>query len=211
MGSPSRRLKGASGNIQEVDDHGAASVVVHPYPASGLPIIEFPFVDNFKDSNGSSSLAVNGSSTNVVFSISAVSDYDIYISEIQIIIADTGTLALNKFGDLSALTNGVRCLWNVNPEGSVVLSDNMKMVRDFIQFGNATIGFGDGVNAFLADVSGGGTEKAYLPAVDFTKKFGMRDGLKLTRGSSDSITFIVRDDLTGLTAFNITANGKKIK
>lgn len=210
--SAKRKLVGNSGNEQEVNEFGASHVIVHHYPITDLPNLEFPFTSYFKNSSGSNDMKVNGSTTNVAFYITSDNDYDIYLKRISVEIGDDNNPALNDFGDISTgLTNGVQVVWSVNPEGDLILHDGIKTNKEFIRFGTNTIGFGDGTTAFLADVSGAGAEKSYLPIIDFTETFGMVHGLRLKKGSKDKISFIVRDDLTGLTTFNIIATGKKIK
>jgi hypothetical protein len=69
---------------------------------------------------------------------------------------------------------------------------------------------GTGSDAYLADVSGGGTEKSYLPTIDLEETFGVRYGIRLRKGTTDKLTFKIRDDLTGLTTHNAIGYGIRI-
>jgi hypothetical protein len=62
----------------------------------------------------------------------------------------------------------------------------------------------------LADVSGGGTEKSYLPTIDLAESYGMTWGIRLRKSTTDSVTFRVNDNLTGLTTFNAIAYGIRL-
>lgn len=69
---------------------------------------------------------------------------------------------------------------------------------------------GTGVEAYLADVSGGGTEKSYLPNIDMEDIYGFTWGLRLRKGTLDKLIFRINDNLTGLTTFNAIATGTRI-
>ena len=61
-----------------------------------------------------------------------------------------------------------------------------------------------------ADVSGGGTEKSYLPNMDMAELYGLQWGLRLRKNTFDKLIFRVQDDLTGLSTFNAIATGTRI-
>lgn len=154
--------------------------------------------------------SVNGSATSQDFYIKADEEYDLYIKYISVEIGDGGTPALNKFGELTALTNGVAFYWDTQSEPEYVLHQGIKTNKEFIRLGNDTGAIGTGVNAYLADVSGGGSEKSYFPRIDFEEGYGFMYGLHLRKGTNDRLVFRVRDDLTGLTTFNAIATGMRI-
>lgn len=198
------------GNRLKVNGEGEAHVVVHPHPPKDETLEPLPFRQYFTltgESSGDNDMAVDGSSTNQVFSISATEDTNIYIKYISVVIGDGGTVALNKFGSLSELTNGVSWSWFNQKEGSYELHEGIKTNLEFIRIGANTKGIGTGTDAFLADVSGGGTEKSYLPNIDTSQTFGLTWGIRLTKGTTDSINFTVKDNLTDLTTFNIVGYG----
>jgi hypothetical protein len=95
-------------NKLKVYDEGAVGVVEHRHPPLDEETAALPFRQYFTDdgtATGSNDWTVDGSSTNAEFYIKAVTDYDLYIKSISVIIGDGGAPALNKYGALSALTN----------------------------------------------------------------------------------------------------------
>ena len=96
-----------NGNVVAVDDEGAINAVIHPHPPKEEGETSLPYRARFADSAGATAMAVDGSVNEVIFSLSAIQDRDIYVNSISIRIADGGSPNLNKFGNLSALTNCV--------------------------------------------------------------------------------------------------------
>jgi hypothetical protein len=156
-------------------------------------------------------MKVDGSTTAAEFYIAAFKDYDIYIKSISVVIGDGGSPALNKFGALSALSNGVKWDLFTNDLGLYELHDGIKTNLEFIRLGVDTAGIGTGTDAFLADVSGGGTEKSYLPNIDIAETFGLKFGVRLRKGSNDKLIFTIQDNLTALTTFNAIGYGIRIE
>ena len=199
------------GRAMKVNPEGQANVVVHPHPPRGEQASLYPVRQRFVDSAGAFDMAVNGATTAVEYSVTADdTKRDTYIKYISVAIGDNGTPALNKFGAAAALTNGVRWIWSSQDEGEIELHDGIKTNLEFVRVGSDTAGVGTGSDAFLADVSGGGTEKSYLPSIDLAEIFGLAYGIRLRKGTTDKISFIVRDDLSSLVTFNIIAYGLKI-
>jgi hypothetical protein len=204
-------LVGARGGVAlRVEPEGTLNAVIHPHPPRGETLIAQPFREYFIDSNDSNDLRADGSSTSVEYSIGAVKDFDIYIKTISLVIGDGGSPSLNKFGSLSALTNGVR--WSIfsNELGDYTLHDGIKTNLEFVRLGIDTGAIGTGTDAYLADVSGGGTEKSYLPTIDLQETFGLTFGLRLRAGTADRLTFTIQDNLTALTTFNAIGYGIRI-
>lgn len=199
-----------NGNYAKVNGEGELSVVVHPHPPRDEEENALPFRARFVDSAGSSDMTVNGSSTAVDYYVSASAEFDIYLKYISVVIGDGGSPNLNAFGGTSALTNGVRWTWSSAERGEVELHDGIKTNLEFIRTGNDTGAIGTGTDAYLADVSGGGSEKSYLPAIDLAELFGLAYGVRLRKGSVDKMTFTVRDNLTVLTTFNIIGYGLQL-
>ena len=194
----------------QLNDEGAAHVVVHPHPPRNEDLISLPFRARFEDAAGSTDMAVNGSSTPVAFNVSALVGIDLYIKYISLAIGDGGSPALNKFGALTALTNGVQWCWSSQDKGTIILHDGIKTNLEFIRVGSDTAGVGTGTDAFLSDVSGGGSEKSYLPSIDLAELFGLPYGIRLRASTEDRLFFNVQDDLSGLTTFDAIAYGLKI-
>jgi len=155
-------------------------------------------------------MSVNGSVNYVDFYISASQDFDIYVKYITLEIGDGGAPALNKFGALNALTNGVAFYWDTQTEPFYELHEGIKTNKEFIRIASDTGAIGTGTEAYLADVSGGGTEKSYLPNIDMEEIYGLKYGLRLRRATNDRLVFRIQDDLTGLTTFNAIATGIRI-
>ena len=197
----------------KVHDEGELAVVIHQHPPIGEKTVALPFRQYFTDTgfkSGSNLMNVDGSTTAVEFYIEASPDYDIYIKYITAEIGDGGTPSLNKFGALSALGNGVKFLWSTTDEPGYELHEGIKTNKEFIRLGSDTGAIGTGVDAYLADVSGGGSEKSYLPSMDMSEIYGLPWGLRLRKGSLDRLVFKVQDNLTGLSTFNAIATGTRI-
>ena len=198
---------------QKVGKEGAASVVVHPHPPIDEGVVALPFRQFFTTdgaSSGTSSMVINGAVTNVQYYINASQDYDIYVKYISVDIGDGGTPTLNKFGALTELSNGVSWHWFTQAEGMYELHEGIKTNKAFIRVGTDTGAIGTGTDAYLADVSGGGSEKSYLPSIDISETYGLPWGLRLRKGSTDRIIFTVKDDLSALTTFDIVGTGIRI-
>ena len=207
------RIVGEDGKQLKINGEGELSVVIHQHPpieedVAGLPFRQYFTTDGLK--SGSNDMTVNGATNSVDFYITASPDFDIYIKYITVEIGDGGTPALNKFGALNALSNGVAFYWDTQIEPLYELHEGIKTNKEFIRIASDTGAIGTGTDAYLADVSGGGTEKSYLPNIDMKEIYGLPWGLRLRKGTLDKIIFRVQDDLTGLTTFNAIATGTRI-
>lgn len=201
-----------SGSALKVDSEGAIEVVVHPHPPLNEVITALPFAQFFTTdgtSTGSSNMIVNGSTTAVPFYIKANDDFDIYINSITVQISDPGA-RLDRFGALPALANGISFYYQNPKIGELVISDAIKTNLDFFRDATAGKGFGSGTSSWLADIAGGAGEDTYFPEIDFQKRFGLMWGLHIPRGSDSIIVFEVRDNLAGLSTFNIKGYGIRI-
>lgn len=202
-----------SGRKARVNGEGELSVVVHPHPPIAETIEAFPFRQYFTSnglSTGINDMAINGSTNEVEYWVNASQYFDIYIKYISVEIGDGGSPNLNSFGSLPALTNGVEWIWFNQEEGEYELHEGIKTNKEFIRVGTDTASIGTGTDAFLADVSGGGSEKSYLPSIDIAESYGLPWGMRLRKGSTDKIIFRVRDNLTNLTTFNIVSYGIRL-
>ena len=201
------------GNRLKIGHEGQVDVVIHQHPPTSEQILALPFRSYFTNDglkNGVNTMNVNGSVNYVDYYIKAAADYDIYIKYITVEIADGGIPALNKFGALTALTNGVAFYWDTIQEPLYELHEGIKTNKEFIRIASDTGAIGTGADAYLADVSGGGAEKSYLPSMDMAEVYGLVWGLRLRKGTNDKIIFRVQDDLTGLSTFNAIATGTRI-
>ena len=207
------QIVGANGKILQIGEEGSIDVSVHTHPPLNEEIESLPFRQYFTDngsSTGSSDMAINGSTTPTEFYIKASKDYDIYIKYVSVEIGDGGSPNLNSFGALSALTTGVQFFWDTQQEPYYVLHEGIKTNKEFIRIGTDTAAIGTGADAFLADVSGGGSEKSYFPAMDIKELYGLPWGLRLRKGTLDRLLFKINDNLTGLSTFNAIATGIRI-
>jgi hypothetical protein len=198
------------GNFAKVTLEGALNVVEHPHPPLLESIEALPYRQKLINSSGVSNMNVNGSTISQDFSVNASQDYEIFIKTLFVEIADGGSPALNKFGALSSLTNGVEIFYQNQKTGLYTIHEGIKTNKEFIRIGIDTHGIGTGVDAYLADTSGGGTEKAYLPIIDFGEMMGMRYGIRLRKNSTDKLIFRINDNLTGLVTFDAIAYGMRI-
>jgi hypothetical protein len=200
-------------NSIRVYDEGEIGVVAHQHPPVRESRTALPFRQYFTDngiSTGSNIMSVNGATNYTDFYIEANSNYDIYIKYITCEIGDGGIPSLNKFGALTALTNGVAFYWDTQTDPLYELHEGIKTNKEFIRIASDTGAIGTGVEAYLADVSGGGAEKSYLPNMDMTELYGLPWGLRLKQGTNDKLIFRVQDNLTGLSTFNAIATGTRI-
>lgn len=197
------------GYLVKVGSEGELNVVVHPHPPKDEDTSTIPFRSYFLNSS-SNDMRVDGSTNFVDFVINAEEDYDIYLKSISVEIADGGTPALNKFGALTALTNGVGFYFFNQKQGLYELHEGIKTNLEFIRLAVDTGAIGTGADAYLADVSGGGTSKSYLPLLDIEETYGMPFGLRLVKGTTDKLIFRINDNLTALDRFTAIAYGFRI-
>jgi len=196
-----------TGNVSRINGEGETGVVVHPHPPKDEAILARPYRSVFADSGSTESMAVDGSGTSVEYFVSPTAGFDSYIKVISVIIGDGGSPALNKFGALAALANGVEIFLDTQDLGTAIVHGGIKTNLEFIRLGTLTGAIGTGTDAYLADVSGGSTEKSYLPTIDFAQTFGLQYGVRLRKSSEDKMVIRINDDLTGLTTMNAIAYG----
>jgi len=190
-----------------ISDEGAAHIVLHPHPPKGEIEASVPFRQFFTNSSGSSDMRTDGSTNSVEYSIRAEQERDIYVASCAIIISDTGA-SLSQFGSNPALSNGVVFEWFTADLGTVTIDDSLKSNFDFVNLAGGNPAFGDGNTAFRANNVVGNNE-AFLPFLRIQDIFGIQYGLRLRAGSNDRLSFIVRDNTTGIERFDIKAGGTK--
>lgn len=188
-------------------------------PTSGLLTAQLPAPPFGKENNvrlfrqfltlegtagGTSSMLVNGSSTNVDFFIQADPNNDRYVKTLSFVIADAGAAA-NEFGNLSALSNGCVLKYN-DSRGTVTISDTLTTNFQFIRLCRGQPAFGDGAAAFRINNAAGASE-GYIPVLDMAYVFGSPLGIRLKAGTKQRITLTVRDNVSALDAFNVNAAG----
>lgn len=212
MALKTTQADGRTGSRNKVLPDGEAVIVVAPYPFQDTSILPLPYRQYFTDdglSAGTNDMRVDGSSVNVGYYIPATSTHDIYIKTISVIVADASA-TLAKFGNLTALTNGVEFKHVTQDLGETIIHEGVKTNLAFVRLALGRPAFGDGTSAFRADLTGSGAD-AYLPVIDISTPFGLPWGLRLRRGTLDKLVFTVKDDLsTGIDQFDIIGFGIKI-
>ena len=194
-----------SGNRLKIDKEGTANVVVHQHPPVEESIMAIPSVLNFTNAAGSDDMQVVASlAAPQTFSIDARDDFDVYVKTVMVTIADQSA-TLEKFGNITALTNGVNFCWESQSLGSFVIKGAMVSNWDFIKLSRGNPAFGDGTAAFRANNVLGNSE-GYLPVIDFLVLFGMQYGVRLRKGTKDRLVFEIRDDTTGVDEFTAEAS-----
>jgi len=182
-------------------------VSVNQCPPLETPNCILPFL-GFMTVNGdgvTTSLSVDGSVTPVDAFLEAPISGDLYITALNILIADGGTVSLNGFGGIMAgLPVGINMFF-VNSRGEVQISQALKTNFDFIRLGTLTQGTGGKTDAFLLAKTDPANDDGYNPVVDMS--LFSPGGLRLRQGSRDKLGMRINDDLTGVTTFNIEILG----
>lgn len=201
--------------MAEIENETTASILTSLTSMSpttrGINQCEFmPFDQFFKTTAGSKNMNVNGTlAAPVTFSIKASTDFDIFIRSISARVQDTGS-SMDKFAGVAALTNGVKFSLFRGTTEYLMREGNIKTMLDFYRLGAKTS---------LPETTTGGlaitinliASQVYQPQIDISETYGYPSiGLKLRKGSTDALAFVVQDNLTGLDEFNILASGSKI-
>lgn len=153
---------------------------------------------------GSNDMRVNGSTTNVDFWIPASVDRDRYITSISFEIADQSA-TLDKFGAITALTNGCQLLYDRPGVETIEIDDAIKSNWDLIRLCQGNPPIGSAADAFRANNVVGNAE-GYIPFFDL-KIILPPYGIKLDAGTTDKIIIRIRDNITGIDAFDAIAFG----
>lgn len=150
--------------------------------------------ENLKDSTAKS-MVVNGTSVNKVYSYSPGSG-TVAVAGITLILDDPGGAAFNKFGSITALTNGLVLSVTINSVTTTLttIKDNADLVTRFqdSHFGNSAsdtlggaVGFGESYDAFVG-------------------RMRFESWIVLT--GSDSIQMTVKDDLSAISTLQVACS-----
>ena len=199
-----------SGNKVKVSTEGAVNAVVMPHPPKDEKLHPLPYRQYMTDtgaSTGSNDMQVVGSSAAPLEFLVCPQqdDRDLYVGRLDIVIADASA-ALNKFGNITALTNGCKLEWVTQEFGVVVLHDALKSNWDFVRLSGGKNSFGATTTAFRASNVFGASE-GYIPCIDFDEIFNLKWGLRLRRGTTDCLKITIQDDTTGVDQFDAIAYG----
>ena len=139
---------------------------------------------------GSEDQTVDGSVTPVTFSSTVVPVGKVFIAQRVIIYMEGATdFSSNKFGDLTALTNG----WTLAINGVEAMS--AKTNRELV--------------SYMFDAHGseifGKVKRTFIARFSFNKFTNGADGITIREG--ETLDTIVKDDLTGLTYLEVRVQG----
>jgi hypothetical protein len=137
---------------------------------------------------------VNGATNAVDFYVGAAEDYDIHILGIALVVADTAVVH-NRWGNVAALTTGFDIKVRENNVFTFVIEKAKTSGQAIAQSGFFNP-YGNGATSFEITnwTANDDATTVYIPIGDFVP-----DGLRLGRGTLDSLTATINDDLTGLT------------
>lgn len=195
---------GTGTDIQaKVTDQNALVISPMAYPAI-LPVNKSSVYRSFlANSAGATDMRVDGSVTPVDFFVQATTGADRYITQLSFEIADA-LMAHNEFGHIAALANG--CTLTYQKVGkTITIHDALKTNWDFIRLCLGYPAFGATTNAFIAGNVAGASE-GMIPTLDLTKLIPPY-GLKLDIDSIQKLVLTVRDNVSGVDAFNAIAYG----
>jgi hypothetical protein len=209
------------GVFAKIEDGGYLRVQSSSFPSNDdrdLQIIYREFL-TLNGDGVTSDMRVNGVVTPQLFYIQGEKNFDIYVTNLSILLADTNTdNSLNTFGDLAALTNGCR-LYYEDENGEINIGTTLKTNFDLIRlcvgnpsFGSRFTAGGATFNPFFLPDAVGTNADAIIPVLNFNTIFGFSYGLRLKNGTNNKLVFEIDDNLSvGLDAFNIIAYGFKRK
>ena len=140
-------------------------------------------------------MAVNGSITPVIFEATPGTDTRIDIMRMLFTIASSVAPDDSKFGGIAALTNGVHIRRNINNGASYLtlgiwrINEDMKLAMYNVDYNTKAGGGNHGTNGRWSIFEGTGAV------------------LNIDDASTESIEFVIQDDLTGLVSFKAFLQG----
>lgn len=195
-----------------VNDERAAFVQDLPFP----PIVEQKteiFRQHLTDdgtSSGSEDMQIAAVDAPTEFWVEADGDAgrpaDTWITTISFAIADAVS-SLEKFGGISALTNGCELYYEKANGEKITIHGTLKSNWDFVRLCLGEPAFGDSTNAFLASKVAGNSQ-GFMPVLDFRRIMPLY-GVLLAAGSGTKLVLNVRDQTDGVDAFDAIAYGFK--
>lgn len=197
-------------NKARVGDDGAVYVADTRFPPENIDVEVRPFRQYMTDdglSDGTFDMTSStGTSANPVdYYVTAPTDSDRYLTSISFVIADQNSV-LNKFGNITALSTGCQLYYEDLKLGSVDIHNALKSNFDFVRLCGGNPPFGDAAAAFRAS-NVEGVSEGYLPFLDLQKTFKIPWGIRLPKDSNRRLILSVKDDVTGVDAFNAIAYG----
>lgn len=195
------KIKSANGSsdFANVNKFQALKVNNQSLPDRNDPITQVA-LSGFFENNGITDARVDGSATPVDFAVSSRDDGDIYINAISFKIADANA-SLNNFGSIGSLANGFQLIYFNNELGELVLADNLVSNFEIIRLCQGLPAFSQGTESFRASNVVANSE-GYLPVLQM-QNFGLPFGIRIRANSEDRLLLRIRDDVTGVDAFDI--------
>lgn len=200
------RIKGEGPGFAELQDD-VLIVTQTPYPPLDVENKVILFIDllTVNGDGVTTSLSVDGSVTPVDAFVGPPITGDLYLTTANILIADSGAIALNKFGSINGgLTNGINFFIESNNERQD-MSTGLKTNFDFIRVGTLTVGTGSKNDAYQLSNADPDNDDGYNPVLDFTRV--SPQGIRLKAGSLDKLGICINDDLTSVNTFNVVITG----
>lgn len=194
-----------NGRGARVDDINALRVSTSAAPPlEAQQVIPFrQFLTDDGLSTGDEDMAVDGSSITVPFWVPASTTADRYITQLSFLIADASA-TMDKFGNITALTNGCNLFFD-RATGTITIHDTLKSNFDFVRLCLGQPAFGSAADAFRIK-NAISTSEGYIPVLDLTKLVPPY-GIKLDIGTVQRLVLEVRDNASGVDAFNVIAYG----
>jgi hypothetical protein len=191
----------------KVNQFNALKVSDQRLPDEDDPTLLIPLRRDFTNDLGSIDMRVDGSVNNVDFVVKADENDDIFVDSISFRIADANAVA-NKFGNINPLQNGVQLIYSDLRNGENVIGEGLQTNFDFVRLCQGEPSFGDGTNAFKINNASENSE-GYIPVLDFSDMFGLPWGIRLKKGTQEKLIIRIRDNTSGVDAFDAIAFGFK--
>lgn len=153
---------------------------VSPIPAIAI----IPAPRWFEDSGGNVDMDVDGSVTPVNFDFAPSAGEVFYLENITFGLDDTGTATPIKYGNETALANGVEIIFHLDGSDYSVLTLKNN--------GDISLAFNNGVAQFEGGKFMNFT-KGFIAKMDFATD------ITLNGDDGDYVRFVIQDDLSGLT------------
>lgn len=192
-----------------VNEFGELRTVTQALPNDDDSVRQIPYTNFLTDGAGSSDARVVGSlAAPIDFAIESDPDDDIYLNSLSFRISDVNA-TLSQFGNIGSLSNGVQLVYSSSELGEIILADNLISNFDFVRLCAGQPSFGNTSNAFQAGNIGGpgGNSEGYIPVLNFNTQFLLNFGLRLRTKTEDKLIIRIRDDVSGVDAFDIFTTG----
>lgn len=200
------RIVGDLGDRADVQER---SILVSPlpYPPIDVPNKVIPFIGNMTINGDTvtTDLNVDGSTTPIDAFIGPPVSGDLYLTTVNILIADGGTVSLNRFGGINnGLTTGVKFFVQTENE-KIDISPNLKTNFDLIRIGTLTQGTGGKTDAYLLANANTSNNDGYNIVIDLKRISS--GGIRMRKDTLDQLGMTINDDLTSVATFDILVSG----